>query len=185
MPTNVVTKKVQVELPIFESIWTERLEEFKQAVLEHKKEFPETCKDTNVNSSWRSAWNIHQTDPRFQSIQQYFEEFANSIGDQHFYTNGVYETVNMWAMTYGPNEGTKFHCHFPSALSFIFYIDVQENSAPICIGESCRPVENGLVLAFDASIPHWVPDDCEGERICIAANLDHIPPQIRGTWRSV
>ena len=47
MPTSVVTSKVQVELPVFESTWTDRLDEFKQAVLDHKKEFPETCKDTN------------------------------------------------------------------------------------------------------------------------------------------
>ena len=37
-----------------------------------------------------------------------------------------------------------------------------------------------MILGFDASLPHWVPDDFEGRRIVISANLDHIPPQLRG-----
>ena len=181
---NVVISKVSVEMPIFESRWTERLDEFKQNILDHKKENPDSVSDNNVGASWRSAWNLHEVDSRFSSIVDYFEEFANSIGKQYFYSNGIYEVTNLWAMDYGPNEGTKYHSHFPSALSFIFYIDVEENSAPICFGDTCRPVENGLVLAFDASSPHWVPDNHEGRRIVISANVDHVPPQLRGYKRA-
>ena len=176
---------VKVELPIFQTMWTDRLDEFKQSILDHKKEFAETTPDFNVNAGWRSNWVLHQTDPRFSDMQKYFEELAHSIGKQYFHTDGLYEVVNMWAMTYESNEGAQVHNHFPSALSIIFYIDVEDDSAPICIGESCRPAENGLVLAFDASIPHWVPDDCTGRRICVAANLDHVASQIRGSWRAV
>jgi hypothetical protein len=71
-------------------------------------------------------------------------------------------------------------------MAFIFYIDVNENSAPICVGNKCRPVENGLVLGFPANVDHWVPDDYEGERIVISANLDRIPPQLlKGEWKLV
>jgi hypothetical protein len=185
MSTSVELLKVDVEMPVFQTMWTERLDEFKQLILEHRKEFPTNCQDCNVNASWRSAWNIQQTDPkRFDPITQYFQDLAESVGNQYFSTNGVFDVINMWAMMYGPKEGTKYHTHFPSALSVIFYIDVEENAAPICIGNSCRPVENGLVLIFDASIPHWVPDDGDGKRIVLAANLDFVPSQIRGTWKA-
>lgn len=183
--TNVEISKVSVEMPIFESRWTERLDELKQNILDHKKENPDSVSDNNVGANWRSSWNLHEVDSRFSSIADYFENFANSIGKQYFYSDGIYEIVNLWAMDYGPNEGTKYHCHFPSAFSFIFYIDVEENSAPICFGDSCRPVENGLVLAFDASLPHWVPDDHKGRRIVISANVDHVPPQLRGYKRAI
>jgi hypothetical protein len=181
----ITLSKVQIEMPIFESKWTERLDEFKQIILDYKKENPDTCKDSNVNANWRSAWNLHEVDSRFSPIVNYFEGVANSIGKQYFSTNGIYEVINLWAMDYGPNEGTKFHSHFPSALSLIFYIDVEENSAPICFGDTCRSVENGLVLAFDASLPHWVPDNHEGRRIVISANIDHVPPQLRGYSRAI
>lgn len=176
MPTSVEYLKVEVEMPIFQTMWTERLDEFKQIILNHKKEFPNSYTDSNVNSSWRSAWNLHQIDSKFNPITEYFQDLAKSIGNQFFQQNGTFDVVNMWAMTYGPKEGTRYHSHFPSCFSVIFYIDVEENAAPICIGNSCRPVENGLILFFDASIPHWVPDDGNGKRIVLAANLDFIPP---------
>ena len=91
----------------------------------------------------------------------------------------------MSAMTYGSNEGAKYHNHFPSTMAVIYYVDVKEDSAPICIGETCRPVENGLVIAFPAALDHFVPDDYKGERIVIAANLYHIPKKIRGTWKDI
>lgn len=176
MSSNVEVLQVQVEMPIFQTMWTERLSEFKQLVLDNKKEFPKHHQNSNVNSTWRSTWNIHEIDSkRFHPITKYFQDLAKSVGNQYFGLDGVFNVVNMWSMIYGPKEGTRHHSHFPSTLSAIFYIDVEENSAPICIGNSCRPVENGLVLIFDASIPHWVPDDGDGKRIVIAANLDFSP----------
>ena len=70
-------------------------------------------------------------------------------------------------------------------MAVIYYVDVQEDSAPICIGQTCRPVENGLVIAFPAALDHFVPDDHKGKRLVIAANLDHVPEQIRGIWKAV
>ena len=146
--SSITLSKVQVELPIFETIWTEKLDEFKQIILDYKKENPDTIKDSNVNANWRSAWNLHEIDGRFTPIAKYIQDFAQAIGNQYFYTNGDYEIVNLWAMDYGSNEGTKFHSHFPSALSVIFYIDVEDNSAPICFGDACRNVENGMILGL-------------------------------------
>ena len=177
--------QVDAQLPVFETSWTEHLAEHKQFILDHKKEFAETTKDNNVGATWRSNWNIHHTDPRFSDIQAYFEKFVKEISSQYWHTKGQFDCVNMWAMTYGPNEGTKYHNHFPSSMAVIYYVDVQEDSAPICIGQTCRPVENGLVIAFPAALDHFVPDDYKGKRFVIAANLDHVPEQIRGIWKAV
>lgn len=166
--------KPKIEMPIFQTIWSERLDEIKQDILDHKKEFSETTPDDNVFASWRSNWILHKTDPRFKPVSDFFEQFAQEIGESYFLTNEIYETVDMWAMTYDGKQGARPHYHYPSTLSFVFYIDVEEDSAPICFGENCRSVQNGLVLAFPSTCIHWVPDDYKGKRICISANLDHV-----------
>ena len=185
MPSKVEIAKVDAKLPVFETSWTEHLDEHKQSILDHKKEFQKTTKDNNVGATWRSNWNIHHTDPRFSGVQTFFEKFVTEIATQYWHTEGQYDCVNMWAMTYGSNEGTKYHNHFPSTMAVIYYVDVKEDSAPICIGETCRPVENGLVIAFPAALDHFVPSDHTGSRICIAANLDHITPSVRGVWKAI
>ena len=174
---NINYKIEKVEMPIFQTMWTERLDEIKKDILDHKKEFPETTPDNNLFCNWRSNWHIHHTDSRFESVDDFFKQFAQELGEKFLGSYGTYHTVDMWAMTYEGNEGAKPHCHYPSTLSIVFYIDVEENAAPICFGDSCCKVENGLIIAFPSSCIHWVPDDYEGKRICISANLDHIPPR--------
>jgi hypothetical protein len=183
----VEVTKAETVIPVFQTKWVERLDEFKHLILDHKKS-NHTFPDKNVYANWRSAWNLHEIDSRFKPIAKYFEDLATSISTQFWSGTEIFKTVNLWAMTYGPNEGAKNHSHspYPSSMAFIFYIDVNENSAPICVGNKCRPVENGLVLGFPANVDHWVPDDYEGERIVISANLDRIPPQLlKGEWKLV
>ena len=72
---------VKVELPIFQTMWTDRLDEFKQSILDHKKEFAETTPDFNVNAGWRSNWVLHQTDPRFSDANEFAaDELQGSSG---------------------------------------------------------------------------------------------------------
>ena len=99
MPSKVEIAKVDAKLPVFETSWTEHLEENKQSILDHKKEFQKTTKDNNVGATWRSNWNIHHTDPRFSGVQTFFEKFVTEIATQYWHTEGQYDCVNMWAMT--------------------------------------------------------------------------------------
>ena len=57
-------------------MWTERLDEIKKDILDHKKEFPETTPDNNLFCNWRSNWHIHHTDSRFESVDDFFKQFA-------------------------------------------------------------------------------------------------------------
>ena len=47
MPSKVEIAKVDAKLPVFETSWTEHLDEHKQSILDHKKEFQKTTKDNN------------------------------------------------------------------------------------------------------------------------------------------
>ena len=111
MALDVNIQNLKVEMPIFQTMWTERLDEIRQDILDHKKEFSETIPDNNVFASWRSSWILHQENPRFEKVSDFFQQFAQEIGDNYFFTNGIYETVNMWAMTYEGKEGAKPHYH--------------------------------------------------------------------------
>ena len=67
------------------------------------------------------------------------------------------------------------HNHWPANLSGVYYIDVEENAAPI-IFENNFPIEpkNGMLLLFPSIVNHEVPPS-KGKRIVASINLLFTP----------
>ena len=65
----------------------------------------------------------------------------------------------LWGVSYSKGDHTVFHDHFPSLLSFIYYVKADEDSAPLVftdIDYELHPKENDLII-FPSYLKHSVP----------------------------
>tara|TARA_A100000164_G_C21199770_1_gene448882 strand:+ start:143 stop:415 length:273 start_codon:yes stop_codon:yes gene_type:complete len=77
----------------------------------------------------------------------------------------------MWAMTYDEGQETLIHNHFPSCFSAVYFVDVEDNAAPLMLGNDAIQPEEGTLIVFPSLIPHYVPPT-EGKRVIISMNLE-------------
>ena len=84
----------------------------------------------------------------------------------------------LWGVSYSKGDHTVFHDHFPSLLSFIYYVKVDEDSAPLVftdIDYELHPKENDLII-FPSYLKHGVPTQMtDTNRICISGNIGATP----------
>lgn len=83
---------------------------------------------------------------------------------------------NMWGAVYNKGDWTKEHAHQGSRFSFTYYVEANENCAPIVFTHpgfmQIRP-KTGTLLIWDSMFKHMVPKtQMEGQRIVIAGNLN-------------
>jgi hypothetical protein len=176
--SDIQISNLKIDLPVFTSYWKENLSEIKESILNLRKEFPETVDDGNIECEWRSDWMIHKRD-EFAKVKEYIETLCNNISGQHLECFDIFEVTNMWAMIYGKEDGAKAHHHFPSTFSVCFYISVGDDPSPICFfPNTCQQPEDGMILVFPSNAVHYVPHIGTSERICISANLKHVPRQL-------
>ena len=84
----------------------------------------------------------------------------------------------IWGASYSKGDYTVFHDHFPSVLSFIYYVKADEDSAPLVftdIDYELHPKENDLII-FPSYLKHGVPTQMtDTNRICISGNIGAMP----------
>ena len=139
--------------------------ELKKIILEFRKKYPES--DHSNVKAWHSHFDTHYKEPKFNILidkilkkcQEFLKVQCNFI------------PLNFWVMEYEKGNYAVRHNHWPANLSGVYYIDVEENAAPI-IFENNFPIEpkNGMLLLFPSIVNHEVPPS-NGKRIVASINL--------------
>ena len=84
----------------------------------------------------------------------------------------------MWGVSYSKGDYTVYHHHFPSLLSFIYYVKADEDSAPLVFSDidyELHPKENDLII-FPSYLKHGVPTQMkDANRMSISGNIGALP----------
>tara|TARA_Y100001954_G_C15594688_1_gene494972 strand:+ start:224 stop:739 length:516 start_codon:yes stop_codon:yes gene_type:complete len=112
------------------------------------------------------------TEIHIQEIKRLFdwiESLLSEISDKFaYYSNSLYNNEirrstkkfkidSYWALNYPLNSWIQSHNHFPHSLSFTYYINAPQNSAPLIIDHKEHIVKEGQLVVFPSHIMHWVP----------------------------
>jgi hypothetical protein len=98
--------------------------------------------------------------------------FASKLEETVYgYNLDSFEVAECWGVHYNKGESLVEHCHFPYALSFVYYVRTPKGTAPIIIEDRIYDIEEGQCLFFLASKYHSVSkSDCDG-RCAIVGNI--------------
>tara|TARA_B100000427_G_scaffold214733_1_gene179196 strand:- start:211 stop:792 length:582 start_codon:yes stop_codon:yes gene_type:complete len=151
--------------------WKEKNPILKQKILEIKSNNPNTIDTQPDNTSWHSSYSLHVEYNDFNSIVKFAEQASKHIARTHYYTEANFDVYNLWAMTYDVGQDTKLHHHFPSCLSAVYFVDVEENAAPLCFLDQELKPQNGLLAVFPSNLGHHVPPT-NGSRVIMSMNLE-------------
>ena len=171
--------------PIFTTIFNDHVEFnkfLKNVILEHRAKDPDTVMESNVKA-WHSSWETHLDNPKFQPLVERVIKFAEFVNTGYF--NGGYNPyciLNLWAMMYEEGEYARRHGHYPAMFSGCYYVEVEEDSAPIIfesvikdgINDNNKPLtlqpQSGMLALWPGSVHHEVPST-KGKRMAISFNL--------------
>tara|TARA_Y100000022_G_scaffold5127_1_gene4203 strand:- start:45 stop:566 length:522 start_codon:yes stop_codon:yes gene_type:complete len=79
----------------------------------------------------------------------------------------------VWGALYGKEDHATIHNHEPSYFSFVYYVNVPKNSAPLVFVNSGYKVKpySGKLIIFDSKLYHKVPKNRSENRSLIAGNF--------------
>ena len=100
------------------------------------------------------------------------KKFATKTEETSYgYNVNSFEIAECWGAHYNKGESLMEHCHFPYALSFVYYVRTPKGFAPIIIENETYDIKEGQCVFFLASQYHSVgPNDCDG-RCVIVGNI--------------
>jgi len=160
---------VQTTLPVFTTIPKDSpnilplIEQYRQ---EHSENH-----ETNVKCNWRSDWMV-QTDKRFNEFNEWILNACSFVCEYHLNTQVKFSIANEWLMVYEKGDYAIPHEHFPYCLSVIYYVDCDENAAPVIFGDSIEvKPEVGKLIIFPSELKHEVRQT-EGRRVVVSMNLN-------------
>jgi len=148
-------------------------------ILDHRERFPEN-NESNVKA-WHSDYKTHKKDHRFRPFIDELIENIKHIkdADNSFCGFSGFEHTlylrDFWICMYESNSGHHAvkHQHFPCPYAATYYVDVEENAAPICFHglKNLKIVpKSGTLVVWPGFIYHSVPPT-EGKRTLFAMNL--------------
>jgi hypothetical protein len=110
--------------------------------------------------------------PAFENFISIVENCCQFIFSDFFSDAKIkFKCNDVWIAVYEKDNYTKLHTHFPADFSCIYYVDVEEDAAPLVIEEKMQiKPENGLLVIFPGILDHEVPKT-NGRRIVIALNV--------------
>lgn len=165
---------LNINFPIFKTNLNTQIDngKIKELILDYKEKHPKNY-TTNV-AAWRSSWYTHKITTAFNPLIEIFESTTNALANNIF--KSKLKVINFWTLIYSNSEYTRWHNHGYDAISLVYYVDVDANSAPL---EFYNDVENltfqpksGDVLIFNGLALHKVPKiKVPSPRIVIASNL--------------
>ena len=149
----------------------------KEIILEKKDKDPKVI-DSHETAGhsvkcWLTKWDTLETDSRFQPLADYVLHVLDYIMDNVFHTQSDFKVVSLWAVVMEAGEHAEPHDHFLHPWSCVYYIDVEEDVAPIFLEDKQINIEPGLLVLFPGSVVHHVPTT-KGRRIAVAMNIDKI-----------
>ena len=128
---------------------------------------------TNVKADM-THWNTflpEWKDLGMDVMENHLPEFVGEI-------DAKFVCYAMWGVSYSKGDYTVFHHHFPSLLSFIYYVKADEDSAPLVFSDidyELHPKENDLII-FPSYLKHGVPTQMkDANRMSISGNIGALP----------
>ena len=158
---------VSKDLPVFST--TLEYENLKTLIADHKRVYPQRYR-SNVQA-WRSDWFTHKKDPRFQEFVDVCTQACNFLSANHFQAECSLVCSNMWIVDYEKGDWTKDHDHFPDVMSCVYFVEVEEDCAPIIFEDQLKiQPKNNLLIFFPSLLRHKVPPT-DSKRIVISMNF--------------
>ena len=147
----------------------------------------------NTGDQMKRSTNLKADMTWFNVESKEFEELQNIIRPYlaKFFINDKIEKtlcmtpefVETWGALYNKDDYTVTHVHEPCKLSWIYYVKVSENTAPLYIHQIVNeegkrevfqiPPKISDLVMFPSWTPHSVPKQkTDEERICVAGNVN-------------
>tara|TARA_Y100001937_G_C7008904_1_gene280008 strand:+ start:98 stop:730 length:633 start_codon:yes stop_codon:yes gene_type:complete len=147
----------------------------------------------NTGDQMKRSTNLKADMTWFNVESKEFEELQNIIKPYlaKFFINDntektlcmTPEFVETWGALYNKDDYTVTHVHEPCKLSWIYYVKVSENTAPLYIHQIVNeggkrevfkiPPKISDLVMFPSWTPHSVPKQkIDEERICVAGNVN-------------
>ena len=79
-----------------------------------------------------------------------------------------------WLLNYPLNSWVEAHNHFPHAISFGYYINIPDKSAPLILDNHRIYVKEGQLITFMSHKMHWVPPATVDGRTLIAGDVAYL-----------
>ena len=101
--------------------------------------------------------------------------FSNSL-----YNNNPRENTKnfkidaYWGLTYPINSWIEPHNHFPHALSFAYYVNAPQESAPLIINDQKHWIKEGQLVIFPSLFTHWVPPAIKNGRTLLSGDIVYL-----------
>ena len=96
---------------------------------------------------------------------------------QYNFISNSYKIYTMWGAKYKSNEYALKHSHFPSLLSFVYYINPPSDSPELLFNDcnlSIKP-EHGQLIIFNSCLLHEVKQKSfKGSRYVVAGNITYV-----------
>lgn len=164
---------VNKRLPIFTTIpkdYKDINDKLYPLIEEYRNNHSENL-ETNVRATWRSDWEVHKHE-QFNFFVEWILKATSFISAYHLNTNIQYDVCNMWLMIYEKGDYAIPHDHFPSTMSVVYYVDVENNAAPITFEDELdiHP-ETGKLIIFPSVIQHKV-NKTNTKRVVVGMNLN-------------
>ncbi len=113
---------------------------------------------------------------RFTSERPYhpdnYTQYMEGGGEHSFNING-FKLAEVWGIVYNAGDGVIRHNHYPYALSFCYYANVPDDSAPFVLEGIQIPPKTGTVIFFLPHLYHWVPPTHSNGRSVITGNISY------------
>jgi hypothetical protein len=157
---------------------SESLNSFLKDIILKKREKDPEYIDTHETAghsvkAWLTKWDTLETDNRFQPVADYALHVLNYVMEHVFNTFAEYKIASLWAVVMESGDQAIPHDHFSSSWSCVYYVDVEENVAPIFLEDKEVHVKNGMLVLFPGLLTHCVPPT-KGRRIAVAMNIDKV-----------
>lgn len=103
-------------------------------------------------------WNMREYDA-FDNLAKFIETKVSG------------EVFDIWGALYKKNEYTESHSHKNVTNTFVYFIDVCEECAPLFIDDKKITPENGKLVIFKDEVHYTSKHKCDHDRIIIAGNI--------------
>lgn len=103
-------------------------------------------------------WNMREYDA-FDNLAKFIETKVSG------------EVFDIWGALYKKNQYTESHSHKNVTNTFVYFIDVCEECAPLFIDDKKIIPENGKLVIFKDEVHYTSKHKCDHDRIIIAGNI--------------
>ena len=103
-------------------------------------------------------WNMREYDA-FDNLAKFIETKVSG------------EVFDIWGALYKKNQYTESHSHKDVTNTFVYFIDVCEECAPLFIDDKKIIPENGKLVIFKDEVHYTSKHKCDHDRIIIAGNI--------------